>query len=257
MHLNVASYTNIGGRNENEDSIYVQQTEDLILAAVADGLGGHGGGKIASECAIQMLQEQQERLFSADESVLEAVCAEINEAVLSRQSATIRMKTTLALAIISPDKLAFLHVGDSRIYLFRQGAIRYQSQDHSVSQIAVLTGAIKPEQIRFHEDRNKVLRSLGSENGAAPEIKIEAEPLYAGDAVLLCTDGFWEYVTEKEMANLLKPAKNAEDWLKRMTRVVQRRAKKGNDNNSAIAIFAPKPAKKSLWRKSEDDQTMQ
>lgn len=255
MQLDLARHTNIGGRDENEDAILAQEVEGFLLAAVADGLGGHGGGKIASTRALQTLQEQTDRLKSMDEQTLREVCAAINEAVLSEQTPMTRMKTTLALALISEEALAFLHIGDSRIYLFRQGKIAYQSQDHSVSQLAVLTGAIKQEQIRFHEDRNKVLRSLGSETGATPDIRLEHTPLGAGDAILLCTDGFWEFVTEKEMTALLKQAKGAEDWLKRMVRLVQRRAKKNNDNNSAIAVIAPKLAKKPLWRKTKDGKT--
>jgi len=248
MQLELASYSNIGGREVNEDTILCRQTENFILAAVADGLGGHGGGKAASERAILTLQEQEDRLKTMDEAALRAVCALANEAVLAEQTPQIRMKTTLALALISAEATAFLHVGDSRAYLFRAGKIAYQSQDHSVSQLAVLTGAIKAEQIRFHEDRNKVLRSLGSECGATPDIRLIHEPMEPGDAVLLCTDGFWEFVTEQEMLLALKRARNAEDWLKRMTQLVRRRAKKDNDNNSAVVVLAQKSGKQPLWR---------
>ena len=254
MQLDYASYTDIGGRDENEDSMLIDAEEDFLLASVADGLGGHGGGKAASSCAIETLSAQKHRLKSKDESEVLTVCAAINEAVLARQSAQVRMKTTLALALIDQEELRFLHIGDSRVYLFRGGEIAYQSQDHSVSQLAVLTGAIKPEQIRYHEDRNKLLRSLGSENGATPEIRLGLEPKQ-GDGILLCTDGFWEHVIEKEMMATLKRAKTAEDWLKNMTRLVRRRAKKGNDNNSAIALIATAPAKKPIWRTTEHEST--
>ena len=248
MQLQLASYSNIGGRAVNEDTILCKQSEGFILVAVADGLGGHGGGKTASERAILTLQEQEDRLKSMDEATLRAVCAIVNEAVIAEQTPQIRMKTTLALALITTEAIAFLHVGDSRAYLFRAGKIAYQSLDHSVSQLAVLTGAIKPEQIRFHEDRNKVLRSLGSEGNATPDIRLIHEPMEPGDAVLLCTDGFWEFITEKEMITALNHAKSAEDWLSRMTQLVRRRAKKDNDNNSAVAVLAQKPDKQPLWR---------
>lgn len=248
MQLDCASHSNIGGRSENEDTTLLKQTDGFTLAAVADGLGGHGGGKIASQSAIESLLEQEERLKSMEEDALRAVCARVNEAVLARQTAQVRMKTTLALALISEEAIALLHIGDSRVYLFREGKIAYQSQDHSVSQLAVLTGAIKPEQIRFHEDRNKVLRSLGSESNATPDIRLLREPLQPGDAILLCTDGFWEYVSEKEMLSTLRRAKNAEDWLRRMRLLIRWRAKKDNDNNSAVAVLAQRPAKTPLWR---------
>ena len=249
MQLDVASYTNIGGCEVNEDSILCQQEEGFVIAAVADGLGGHGGGKIASTLAIQTLAEQEPLLREMKDESLREACAQTNRAVLDAQTSQVRMKTTLALAVISEKALALLHVGDSRAYLFRAGEIAYQSQDHSVSQLAVLTGAIKPEQIRFHEDRNKVLRSLGSESGATPDIHWLNEQLYEGDAVLLCSDGFWEFVTEREMLRALQRAKNAEDWIARMRRFVQRRAGKKNDNNSAVAVLYPVTARPSRWRK--------
>lgn len=249
MQFNIASYTNIGGREVNEDSILCRQEEGFVIAAVADGLGGHGGGKIASTRAIQSLEEQESLLKTLDEQTLREVCAQVNRAVLNEQTTQVRMKTTLALAVIGEGRIAFMHVGDSRAYLVRAGRISYQSQDHSVSQLAVLTGAIKPEQIRFHEDRNKVLRSLGNEAGAVPDILLVDEPLREGDAVLLCTDGFWEYVTEREMLRALRHAKNAGDWIARMTRLIKRRAGKKNDNNSAVAVLCPVAARPSRWRK--------
>ena len=249
MQLDVASYTDIGGREVNEDSTLIRREESFVIAAVADGLGGHGGGKIASSRAVQSLEEQENLLLTLDELSLRAACAQANRAVLDEQTPQVRMKTTLALAVISECAIALMHVGDSRVYLFRAGNIAYQSQDHSVSQLAVLTGTIKPEQIRFHEDRNKVLRSLGSEAGAEPDIRLVDEPLCQGDAVLLCTDGFWEFVTEREMLRALRHAKNAEDWIARMKRLIQRRAGKNNDNNSAVAVLCPVAARPSRWRK--------
>ncbi len=248
MQLDIANHCDIGGREVNEDTTLIKQTDGFTLAAVADGLGGHGGGKIASACAIQTLLEQEDRLHTMEEEALREVCERINDAVLAGQTAQVRMKTTLALALVSDEAIAFLHVGDSRAYLFREGKIAYQSQDHSVSQLAVLTGAIRPEQIRFHEDRNKVLRSLGSENNATPDIRLLQETLHPGDAILLCTDGFWEYVTEKEMLATLRRAKSAEDWIRRMKLLIKWRAKKDNDNNSAVAVLAQRPEKASLWR---------
>ena len=141
MQLDIANHCDIGGRELNEDTTLAKQTEGFTIAAVADGLGGHGGGKTASACAIQTLLEQEDRLRTMEEEALREVCARINDAVLAGQTTQVRMKTTLALALVSDKAIAFLHVGDSRAYLFREGKIAYQSQDHSVSQLAVQAGA--------------------------------------------------------------------------------------------------------------------
>ncbi len=237
MIIDTARYTDIGGRAVNEDSSMAKTYKDFVLAAVADGLGGHGGGDIASSVALERLDALAETEFPRTEEAFRTVCAELNSAVLGAQSDRKRMKTTLALAAVTDDTLACVHVGDSRIYYFSDGKIRYQSTDHSVSQLAVLSGEITNEQIRFHEDRSKLLRSLGSEEAATAEVRIFEHTLKPGDAVLLCSDGFWEYVLEKEMLRALAWTKTAKDWLNGMTHSIKKRTRGiDNDNNTAVAI---------------------
>lgn len=236
MRFDCAVYSNIGGRDVNEDSTLCRQQEGTLLAAVADGLGGHGGGEIASSTALSALEASLPRLNPPAEETLRTVCADLNLAVLAKQTEQLKMKTTLAMALTDGKTLAFLHVGDSRVYYFHNGEIAYQSSDHSVSQLAVLANEITREQIRFHEDRSRLLRSLGSEGSAAPEIQILPGAPVSGDALLLCTDGFWEYVLEKEMQKELRRTKTAKDWLEQMKKSIRRRADKKNDNNSAVAV---------------------
>ncbi|MPM15768.1 Protein phosphatase PrpC [bioreactor metagenome] len=236
MRFDCAVYSNIGGRDVNEDSTLCRQQESTLLAAVADGLGGHGGGEIASSTALSALEASLPRLIPPTEETLRTVCAELNLAVLAKQTEQLKMKTTLAMALTNGETLAFLHVGDSRIYYFHGGEIVYQSADHSVSQLAVLANEITAEQIRFHEDRSRLLRSLGSEGSATPDVRFYSGVPAAGDALLLCTDGFWEYVLEKEMQKELKRTRSAKDWLEQMKKSIRRRAGKKNDNNSAVAV---------------------
>ncbi len=236
MRFDNAAYSNIGGRDVNEDSTLCRLQESTLLVAVADGLGGHGGGEIASSTALSALEASLPRLAPPKEETLRAVSAELNLAVLAKQTEQLKMKTTLAMALTDGEMLALLHVGDSRIYYFHGGEIAYQSTDHSVSQLAVLANEITKEQIRFHEDRSRLLRSLGSEGSATPEIKLLPGAPVPGDALLLCTDGFWEYVLEKDMQKELKRTKSAKDWLEQMKKYIRRRAEKKNDNNSAVAV---------------------
>ena len=128
-----------------------------------------------------------------------------------------------------------MHVGDSRLYYFRNGRLEKQTLDHSVSQIAVLMGEIPQEGIRFHADRNRVLRALGSGN-AKPDISPLME-LKEDTAFLLCTDGFWEYVYEREMEETLKEAREPAVWLEKMRGILEKRIPEGNDNFSAAAVF--------------------
>ena len=240
MRFDTASYSNIGGREVNEDSVLVKPYGGALLAAVADGLGGHGGGDVASQTALKVLDARCKEAFPADEAAWKTTCAALNAAVLAAQSERVRMKTTLALAAVYGETLACVHVGDSRVYYFHEGSVRYQSADHSVSQLAVLAGEITVAEIRFHEDRSRLLRSLGSEEAAAPDVRLFQDAPQPGDALLLCSDGFWEYVLEKEMLDTLLCVRSAQAWLDSMRRILKKRAKRGNDNNSAAAVrFLP------------------
>lgn len=249
MRMDIASYSNIGGREVNEDSKLVKTYGRGLIAAVADGLGGHGGGDIASSSALKRLDKLAEAAFPQTEDELKKICLALNEAVLEAQTDHRRMKTTLAMAAVYEDTLSCVHIGDSRIYHFRDKGIRYQSIDHSVSQLAVLSGEITSDQIRYHEDRSRLLRSIGSEEAAAPDIRIFEHSILPGDAILLCSDGFWEYVLEKEMLHTLSWTLSAENWLKSMIQHLKRRTRGiDNDNNTAIVIRFAKDRKSALKR---------
>ena len=147
------------------------------------------------------------------------------------------MKTTLVVLSVEDDLAKWMHVGDSRLYHFTDGKLRRQTMDHSVSQVAVLMGEITQNEIRFHEDRNRVLRALGSEN-AKPDISSTIKLSGQRDAFLLCTDGFWEYVYENEMEQSLEKAENPGQWLDEMLKTLRTRVPEDNDNFSAAIVFA-------------------
>lgn len=233
MFFDIDSYTNIGDRDCNEDSLYFgenDQGEHLLL--VADGLGGHGGGEIASGIAAKTISE---RFCKGELDIAEAI-AEANQEILAVQTdVTKKCKSTVAAVYIKGDEIIAAHVGDSRIYAFSEGRIVYQSVDHSASQLAVSMGEITPDQIRGHSDRNILTKALG----AAESVKaaVRPIPLDETDALLLCSDGFWEYVTEEDMLSALDSTETAHDWLAEMIGIQQKAEAIGEkDNNSAIVL---------------------
>ena len=221
-----------GSRKYNEDSIFIAIYKKNILAIAADGLGGHGGGDIASSLAIKSIQHflKKQKSFSSHN---------IQEAISCANDAINRLngpKTTIAVLYINDDNAIAAHVGDSRIYQFRGGKVLFQSQDHSVSQMAVAVGEITNDQIRSHPDRNKLLRALGS----SEKIKSEITELSVknNDAFLLCSDGFWELIYENEMEQDLIVAKNnVKIWQKNMIERIKNRLNEKSDNYSAITII--------------------
>ena len=131
-----------------------------------------------------------------------------------------------------------MHIGDSRLYHFRRGKLKTQTKDHSISQLAVMMGEITVDKIRFHEDRDRVLRALGSDS-AKPEISKEMDAA-PGNAFLLCTDGFWEFVYEKEIKKLLWKAKKPEVWLREMEKLLRTRIPEDTDNYTSAAVYITK-----------------
>ena len=170
-----------------------------------------------------------ERLQEAAEAAHKAVCK-------VQQEKEGKMKTTLTFLAIEAGRARWMHVGDTRVYHFRGSVLQTQTMDHSVSQMAVLMGEITPREIRFHEDRNRVLRALGGDN-AKPELSHTVMLTGGEDVFLLCTDGFWEYVYEEEMEALLKKCASPKKWLAEMEKLVHSRAPSDNDNFTAAAVF--------------------
>lgn len=232
--LRFASYTNIGGRSKNEDTVRCVQRADGLCLVVADGLGGHGGGELASAAAAETICQGWDG--TADPETLSGLVRQAHRRVQALQIGECAMKTTAAVLTLEGNQAAWAHAGDSRLYRFQDGELVFQTRDHSVSQISVMLGEITPDQIRFHEDRSRILRALGQEGDLTVETgKTELPP--GRHAFLLCSDGFWEYVLEEEMTKDLSAAEGPEQWLALMRKRLDARAPGGCDNNTAAAVW--------------------
>ena len=234
--IETTGITNCGGRKQNEDAIRVKQNGNNICLVVADGLGGHGGGQIASSIATDTIIKCYERNGLNSQQKVEEAFDEADDYVKDAQTNSCKMKTTMVMLCVE-DKMAWwAHIGDSRLYHFHNGQLIHQTLDHSVSQMAVLMGEITKEEIRFHADRSRILRALGSDS-CNPDIQT---PIFLEEgfhAFLLCTDGFWEYVNESEMQQLLEVSSSSEKWLAEMELLLKRRVPENHDNYTAGAVF--------------------
>ena len=237
MNIKTASVTGYGGRSNNDDTVRIHEGKDAVCVYVGDGLGGYAGGQQASEAAGDALMQACRRGSLLTDAQLISACTQADQAVRKVQAEKHgNMKTTLVFLVIEDGRARWMHVGDSRLYHFRGGCLLKQTADHSVSQMAVLMGEITPQEIRFHEDRNRVLRALGGDN-AKPELSPTTMLTGGQDAFLLCTDGFWEYVYEAEMEDTLRQAKTPQEWLDRMMKIQQSRVPEDNDNYTAAVVF--------------------
>lgn len=235
-----AVFTNAGDREINEDSVGVCRNESDSCYIVCDGLGGHGMGEVASRLVVDVFRDQFQKCDDPVNFLGQTFIAaqDILMAEQKVRNARRKMKTT-AVVLTADDRNAYIgHIGDSRGYVFRKNKVRTRTVDHSIPQMLVLSGEIKESQIRNHPERNIVLRVLGID-WEEPMYELMAPiPLKKCQAFLLCTDGFWELIDEKEMCALLKRAKSVTEWLLSMAEVVKKNGEgREMDNYSAIAVW--------------------
>ena len=129
----------------------------------------------------------------------------------------------------------FANVGDSRLYAFKDGRIVFQSIDHSVAQMCVDCGEITPDQIRDHDDRCILTRSLGGKQYVGVDTVVAYNDDY--DSLLICSDGFWEYVYEDEMCEARKTSQTPQQWLEKMRKCREDKVGMDNDNNTAVVVI--------------------
>lgn len=243
FHIDYALLTKQGNRLYNEDSVLAMPSVIPATFAVADGLGGHGFGNIASAMVVATVKEMvavsKELTTSTPEEAIANLFREAQNRICQKKknAGYGDMMTTMVLLQIG-EQISWGHVGDSRLYYFQNGELATQTLDHSVPQILVYMGEIEPAEIRHHPDRNRLLRAMGKEWERGDEFSIgETIKAESGQSFLLCSDGFWEYIVEEDMVSCLQQSGNAEEWMQRMEKIVMENGKGQNmDNYSAIAI---------------------
>lgn len=240
MRITHSLTTNPGGREVNEDYVKICGRGGAMCFVLCDGLGGHGKGELASQFVAESLCRSFEQAADSD-SFFASAFDTAQEGLIAEQKrigAVFEMKTTAVALVIDGERWRYAFIGDSRLYHFRKCKPVFRTLDHSVPQMLVLAGDIKEKQIRCHPDRNRLLRVMGVE-WDSPRYECGGwQELRSGDAFLLCSDGFWEPIVEKEMSKLLKHSLNAEEWLGAMAETVLRNGESTDmDNNSAIAVM--------------------
>lgn len=243
MNFSVSLYTNPGGRAQNEDAARWSVRDGGALFLVADGLGGHRGGEIASsfvaDCVLSAWEETAPPPEDRAGWLLGAI-GEANEALLREQEERhASMKSTVVIAAADGDRLFWAHAGDSRAYLLTGGRILRLTQDHSVTYKKYLAGEIPRDEINFDEDRSSLLRAVGERERCIPEAGPSCgRQLLPGDGLLLCTDGFWESLYDEEiLADFLQSA-DPQEWAERMLVRALPRFSEHHDNLTVLTVFA-------------------
>lgn len=231
-------FSSRGGREYNEDSADVFLAEDRAAFVLADGLGGHLCGDIASKSAVETILGQLREVGKEElgEAAFRQIFTAANERVLELQrEKAARMKSTAVALYIASGMAHWAHIGDSRLYRIRDGALADITEDHSVAFKKYKAGEITRAQIGRDEDQSSLLRALGNPGEIAPDYgSAVCEPT---DAFLLCSDGVWEHLLDEEVRiDRLKSA-TAREWAELMLLRVTRRVERDHDNLSMIAVI--------------------
>lgn len=237
MEFDVFEYTSRGGRTVNEDCAGYSISEEFGVFLVADGLGGHSLGEVASATVKDIVLREIKESNSELPIRIEETVEKANEAVLNIQKERKQiLKSTLALLVVSELDIFLTNVGDSRVYMFRNGEIVKYTNDHSVAYKKYKAGEITREEIGFDEDQSSLLRAIGNEERYGAEIHDMNLAPQIGDAFLLCSDGFWEYVKDLEMLIDLEKSESAEEWGNRLLKRAINRVNGDNDNITVVTV---------------------
>ena len=243
MKADIFAISRRGGRTHNDDYCGYIKSQSGLFLSLADGLGGYAGGQTASRIAVTAALAVAAKSNKGDdpEHTLADAMQAAQLSVINRQKEKpeiSHMRTTMtAMSITTTGKANYAHVGDSRIYIFRDNDIYKRTLDHSVPQLLVNSGRLEEDKIRFSSTRNQLLHSLGDDKDREVEYAPDCT-LKPGDSILMCSDGFWQYVYEGDVLAMLKWAPSAKRWVLRMESLLQDATiGKNNDNYSALAVI--------------------
>jgi serine/threonine protein phosphatase PrpC len=237
MILRAAASTHVGLRRKANEDRYAM-APDVGLYLVADGMGGHQAGQVASElaaeAAIQAVEALQGATFGPAEMLRHAVaCSNREIYVKATQRAELRgMGTTLVAIMVSDTRLALAHVGDSRAYLVRNGGIRCLTDDHSVVGELLRRQEISEADARAHPHRHVLTRALGVRRTVVPDLA-ELTP-QAGDAFLLCSDGLTAHLQD---ADILQGVSAIADPQEACEGLVETANQRGGVDNTTVLIL--------------------
>ncbi len=240
MRFTIFQESRLGRRKNNEDRIGYSYSRHALMMVVADGMGGHHYGEVASQIAVQTMTErfQREAIPRLPDpfAFLERAMRDAHRSIVdftNEQRLTDSPRTTCVACVVQDNVAYWAHAGDSRLYMLRDGKLLVQTRDHSRIRLLLEEGLITQEQAAVHPDRNKVYSCLGGPQ--TPEIEFSRKTtLENGDILLLSTDGFWGNMPAEMVAVALRNA----NFLQTLPLLMNRAEKKGGDHCDNLSVVA-------------------
>jgi len=241
---------NPGGRDEQQDACDIFTKPDSILLVLGDGMGGHSGGQVASETLIAEAEHayNRQQIIKNPKEFFQGIIDGTMSALIQykKENPYSDPHTTCVLALIQNNKLFVGHIGDSRMYLFINKKFQIRSRDHSVVQMLLNEGEITEEEMATHPDQNKLLKSISARKKVKITFKEYDLPVDKHNAVLICSDGFWEQISVEKMESQLfkRPLGKALN-----TMVNTAKIQGGSDgDNISVVTYIQKGSKLALLR---------
>jgi protein phosphatase len=222
------------------------------LAIVADGMGGHAAGEVASQMATEVVSKTYYQREESPEESLYFALAKANRLIwqaAGRNSRQKGMGTTCTTVVIRATQLYVAHVGDSRAYLYKNGQLIRLTTDHTYVQRLVNDGVIKPTEAETHPERNILTRAMGTHNKVEIDVEKPGYLFEEGDRLLLCSDGLYDYLTDDELAawlNLETLSESAQQMIE------EAKVRGGHDNITVLLIERISPDESAVVRPTEN-----
>jgi len=242
MKFTIYQNSRQGQRPYNEDRLAYSYSKDSVLLVLADGMGGHRHGEIAAQLAIETLTDSFQRLakpsLNNPAKFLTDHIQQVHdmiENVTQIKGLSESPRTTIVVAIIQRGYLYCAHAGDSRLYHFRGNHLLFRTEDHSIVQSMYNRGVISKEDMATHPYKNKIHNCIGGKD--APKIDLSNRiELIEGDTILLCTDGLWGCLNDKEIRSILHKHHDVTEATDLLMDAAEAAADKNGDNLSAITL---------------------
>jgi serine/threonine protein phosphatase PrpC len=242
LRVEYADLSLIGDREENQDRVQVLAKDGAVLLLAIDGMGGHSDGAKAAQLAIETIGEAFGRISRPVFDPIGFLHLAIGRAHLSlvtlgaRLSLELRPRATCAVCLVQDDAAYFAHVGDSRIYHLRNGAVRERTRDHSHVELLLQEGVITEAEIAAHPMRNFVECCLGGDTWLPGMTITRQKRLEPNDVLMVCTDGLWSGLGDDWIGKLAGDSEGLSGGLRRLGEQSVRACGPYSDNTSAAAL---------------------
>ncbi|MES2013422.1 MAG: protein phosphatase 2C domain-containing protein [Pseudomonadota bacterium] len=241
MKFTIFQNSRQGPRPYNQDRLAYSYSKDALLLVVADGMGGHKHGEVAAQLAVTAMTDAFQRLavptLASPAKFLTDHIQQIHDTIdqyAQEHDMLEAPRTTIVAAVVQRGMLYCAHVGDSRLYHYRDGHLLFRTEDHSVVQSLYNKGMISKDDMTTHPYRHKISNCLGGD--VPPKIDLaDRQELVEGDTILLCTDGVWGAVADNKIKHVLSSPSIA-DGITTLLNLAETVSQQEGDNMSAIGL---------------------